>query len=442
MAEKHNIFITQDKNCLVVHFPSHVEHINRIEQETRNFLDKNGLTADAFPVCLVMREALINAVEHGNRSDLEKTVKYSLRLCDDILTMEIEDQGDGFDWRSIQNIHPSEQAEHGRGIFIMRRYFSGFRYNEKGNRLTLTKYSPTDGLRSRKPTSRLEALTQAILQSPEQIGTTSADQLLELIEDLYVRNNRLALQNAELRRAQAWDSGRSRSEKTTNGAVQRQLSLQHNPVDTITVDQEGRITEYSLAKKGAGGRLPDIGAVMYKDYAAGHKIDMHAELMGCIKAGAPKEFSGMEYEDKVYHIRISPFPGGAIITSLDVASLKKAEKKFFILLEALEATGEEVVVFDHTGIVEYANTAFLNCLGVALNTIVERKYDDDLMGIVGETFSNKMRSVLTSGEPWAGRLMRSKDGTRVEAGVSIKPVTDDDGTVMGYISVSKPSADN
>ena len=444
MAGKDNIFISQDKNRLIVHFPSHVDHINRIEEETRNFLNKNGLSADIFPVCLAMREGLLNAVKHGNQSDPEKTVKYTLKLSDDILTMEIEDQGEGFDWRSIQNVHPSENSEHGRGIFIMRRYFSESQYNRKGNKLTLTKYSPTSCVPGEKPSNRLETLAQAILQSPEQIGKTSADDLFRLIEDLYVRNNRLALQNAELRRAQAWISGRGRPQAVGGRFPGQHITLlQHHPAGTITVDQEGRITEYSLAKKVAGGRLPEIGSVMYKDYAAKHKIDMHAELLACINSGTPKEFPELAYEDKTYHIRISPFPGGAIITSLDITSLKQAESKFIRLVAALEASAEEIVVFDHKGTVEFANAAFLNTRGICLDTVIGRKFDDSRMDVIGESFADKMQLVLTFCQPWTGGLTRRRgDDDREEMIVFITPVRDENGTLLGHVCVSRRLADS
>jgi serine/threonine-protein kinase RsbW len=344
MAEKDNIFIFQDQNRLVVQFPSLVDHINRVEEETRRFLENNGLTADIFPVCLAMREGLLNAVKHGNRLDPLKTVKYTLKFSDDILSMEVEDQGDGFDWRSIQNIHPSEKAEHGRGIFIMRRYFSGFQYHGKGNRLTLTKYSPANRVTGDKQTNQLEALAQNLLQAPERIRKTSAEELLRLIEDLYARNNRLALQNAELRRAPTWMSDHGHKEKG----------------------------------------------------------------------------------------------GGGIVTSLDISSLKQAESKFIRLAAVVEEAEAEILVFDQKGTVEYANMVFLNSSGFTQDTIIDMNYHDSRMEIIGESFTEKMRQVVTAGQPWAGRLFRNRAGGLKEAAVSITPVRDESGAVVGYVSVSNP----
>lgn len=440
MAEKDDIFIFQDKNHLAVQFPSKVDHINRVEEETRRFLKNNGLAAEIFPVCLTMREGLLNAVKHGNRLDPGKIVKYTLKLSDDILTMEIEDQGDGFDWGAIQDVSPSEKSEHGRGIFIMKRYFSEFQYNGKGNKLTLAKFSPINRGGDDNRTDQRDELIRDILQSPERIRESSAEELFQLIEDLYVRNNRLALQNAELRRAHSWMSGQGR-EKTAGDSIGAwyQGMFDHNPAGTITVDYQGRITEYSLAKKVAGGRLPEIGSVMYRDYASGHKIDMHGELMACIKSGIPREFPELLYEDKTYYIRISPFSGGAVITSLDITPLKQAERKLISLVAALEETEEEIVIFDHQGAVEYANAAFLNRSGLTRKAIIKSPYDDRKMAMIGDLFGEKMRLVMTGGEVWTGRLCRNRAGGREEAAVSITPIKDEAGVIMGHVSVRRPA---
>jgi len=51
--------------------------------------------------------------------------------------MEVEDDGDGFDWKSQTADIPDITSESGRGTAIMTLYSSGFQYNEKGNRLAV-----------------------------------------------------------------------------------------------------------------------------------------------------------------------------------------------------------------------------------------------------------------------------------------------------------------
>jgi PAS domain S-box-containing protein len=102
--------------------------------------------------------------------------------------------------------------------------------------------------------------------------------------------------------------------------------FQHNPIQTMVVDRGGRVLKVNMAKRKSGDRLPKIGDVMYKDYAAKHEIDMHAELMECIRSSKTKRFSELKYGDKFLTILIAPFPHGAIITSLDITERKRAEE--------------------------------------------------------------------------------------------------------------------
>jgi len=102
--------------------------------------------------------------------------------------------------------------------------------------------------------------------------------------------------------------------------------FQYNPIETIVVDFEGRVVKINMAKRKAGDRLPNIGDLMYKDYAGKHEIDMHAELIECIKSGKAKRFPELKYGDKFLNITIAPFPKGAIITSQDITETKWVEK--------------------------------------------------------------------------------------------------------------------
>ncbi len=101
----------------------------------------------------------------------------------------------------------------------------------------------------------------------------------------------------------------------------------NNPIETVIVDHEGRVTGYNLAKMRSSSRLPCIGDVMYRDYARRHRIDMLAQLLDCIRSGSPKAFPEQPYNDRFLHIRMSPFSGGAVITSIDITALKRAEEE-------------------------------------------------------------------------------------------------------------------
>ena len=118
--------------------------------------------------------------------------------------------------------------------------------------------------------------------------------------------------------------------------------FQHNPVGTVVVDNEARITMYNFAKEKAGGRLPNIGDVMYKEYAGKHQINMFEELVECIRSGDQKKFLDLKYEERFLNIMISPFSGGAIITSIDITERKQTEEQIKVSLKEKEILLQEI----------------------------------------------------------------------------------------------------
>lgn len=81
------------------------------------------IAGDEFAVELALREALSNAVIHGNRMDPSKLVEIRCR-CElgKAVRLIVKDQGKGFEPSALSSpIGPAEtQAEHGRGIYLMK----------------------------------------------------------------------------------------------------------------------------------------------------------------------------------------------------------------------------------------------------------------------------------------------------------------------------------
>ena len=114
--------------------------------------------------------------------------------------------------------------------------------------------------------------------------------------------------------------------------------FKYNPIQTIAVDLKGRIVDYNIAKEQSGDRLPDIGNVMYKDYAGRHKENMYAAMMDSIKRGELKEFPALKYKDKFLSVTIAPYPYGAIITSQNITERIALEERL-AHAEKMEAIG-------------------------------------------------------------------------------------------------------
>ncbi len=135
--------VQKEAGRLVICFSSTLEGIDSVAEEVKVLMAESGLPEHSFGVRIVMREGLTNAVRHGNKNKPEKLVRFEINIKGDTLTMIIEDQGDGFDWKKIKagccHKNDSVPLDHGRGFPIIDEYFDDYRYNKKGNVLTLEK---------------------------------------------------------------------------------------------------------------------------------------------------------------------------------------------------------------------------------------------------------------------------------------------------------------
>lgn len=114
-----------------------LENVDRCVERIRLFLEERKGQEHLFPLSLLAREALNNAMIHGNRMDCAKTVRFGLLARQGGFDLEIEDEGPGFDWRARMQARSLAEDESGRGHEIFRSYASAVRYNPKGNAMTI-----------------------------------------------------------------------------------------------------------------------------------------------------------------------------------------------------------------------------------------------------------------------------------------------------------------
>lgn len=98
-------------------------------------------TKDVYGIHLALEEALVNAVQHGNRSDLQKSVEMRCYLGDDQVRIEIEDEGPGFDVTKLPDPTSDEFRErpNGRGVLLIRTFMSHVEYRGRGNLVVMEK---------------------------------------------------------------------------------------------------------------------------------------------------------------------------------------------------------------------------------------------------------------------------------------------------------------
>jgi serine/threonine-protein kinase RsbW len=96
---------------------------------------------EVFSVRLAIEEAIVNAIKHGNQLDRAKSVHISYCVGPDQFTIEITDEGEGFDPCDVPDPTLVENIERpcGRGLMLMRHYMCDVQYNDRGNSVHMTK---------------------------------------------------------------------------------------------------------------------------------------------------------------------------------------------------------------------------------------------------------------------------------------------------------------
>lgn len=144
--------------------------VARLEQQMREL--KLADETDVFRMALSLKEALLNAIDHGNleldsklREDMateryhelgeqrmreepyaSRTVTVRALLSDDEIRYVITDQGPGFDPATIPDPRDPENLlrPHGRGLMLILSFMDEVLHNDMGNEITLVKRRPRD----------------------------------------------------------------------------------------------------------------------------------------------------------------------------------------------------------------------------------------------------------------------------------------------------------
>ena len=95
-------------------------------------------------ILMALREALANAIKHGNGQDLAKRVHLEMDVKDHTLRIRIRDEGRGFDpERVVDPLAPENRFKtSGRGIFYMKTFMDEVRFSRAdggGMEIVLTK---------------------------------------------------------------------------------------------------------------------------------------------------------------------------------------------------------------------------------------------------------------------------------------------------------------
>jgi serine/threonine-protein kinase RsbW len=109
-------------------FSSAFEMLDFVQVVSDHLARSVGLDEDSLHwVSVAIRESVINAIKHGNKSDVAKHVFVEFETATDAvpeLAIRVRDQGEGFDPETVANPLDPENLlkSSGRGIFLIRNF--------------------------------------------------------------------------------------------------------------------------------------------------------------------------------------------------------------------------------------------------------------------------------------------------------------------------------
>jgi serine/threonine-protein kinase RsbW len=115
--------------------PSKVEAISPFVDRLMRLIRKCGCAAEGeSDVEIALREALANAIIHGNHENSGKHVHVRCRCEPTEISIAVKDEGRGFDIEKIADpTAPENQGSiHGRGIYLMKALMDEVRFEEGG----------------------------------------------------------------------------------------------------------------------------------------------------------------------------------------------------------------------------------------------------------------------------------------------------------------------
>ena len=122
--------------------PSETRYVRKISSKILKQLGLRNVAESAlFDIRLCVEEIVRNAMQHGNLEDKKAKVRINYRIEDGLFTIEVADSGKGFNHDKVPDPTNKENIMKGsgRGVYLVRHLMDKVEYNDKGNKVKLTK---------------------------------------------------------------------------------------------------------------------------------------------------------------------------------------------------------------------------------------------------------------------------------------------------------------
>lgn len=114
---------------------SKIENLRKVEKLVDELSSDYNISADIYGNILIAAlEAANNAILHGNKLDEKKFVNITVIMETQKLSIKIDDEGNGFDYKNVPDPTAPENIENvnGRGIFLMEKLSDKIEFTRNG----------------------------------------------------------------------------------------------------------------------------------------------------------------------------------------------------------------------------------------------------------------------------------------------------------------------
>ncbi len=125
--------LEKNEDYIKIKISASYELMEKICKEVEKFSNEKKFTNKKFALLLCTREALTNAIKYGSNYDISKSIYFEIKYIENSMHVIVQDEGDGFDWKSEKKNSLEILAINGRGRNIMKIYSNSVEYNDKGN---------------------------------------------------------------------------------------------------------------------------------------------------------------------------------------------------------------------------------------------------------------------------------------------------------------------
>ena len=140
---------------------------------------------------------------------------------------------------------------------------------------------------------------------------------------------------------------------------------------------------------------------------------------------------------EVTTVRLTEMENGLALSIVrDISERKQAEVDRDRLIQAIEQSGETILITDPGGLIQYVNPAFERTTGYLAVEVIGKKTSILRSGKHEDALYRQLWETVAGGKTWKGILInKKKDGSLFTEEATISPVIDPAGRVVNYVAV-------